>query len=100
MSYEGYQEWLCTSGHYLARDAYEDAPPKCPHCRGALAYYHAVDQTNGEEEGNPSTLPAPKEQVGADDQWHMDHRGNRYVTPLERYRPVSEWRNWQKPTNS
>lgn len=53
--------------------------------------FHSIDETNGEEEGNPSTLPAPKAQFGHDDDWREDHYGTRYAIAVSRYRPQSEW---------
>lgn len=64
MSYEGFYEWLCAKGHYTATDAYQDDPEKCPRCSANIVWRHSVDQTNGEIEGDPGTMPYPLEQVG------------------------------------
>lgn len=92
MSYEGYQEYLCANGHYQSMDCYADDPTACDRCGAAFAHWHPVDQTNGVEDANPSTMPAPKEQIGADDEWHIDHHGNRYAVAIPRYRPLAEWK--------
>jgi hypothetical protein len=90
MSYEGFEEYLCKSGHYATFDAYSEAPKQCP-CGEPWAYVHSVDETNGVVKGCPATRPAPKRKKGADDFWHEDHYGNRYATQRVRYRPGKEW---------
>jgi hypothetical protein len=91
MSYEGSEEFLCANGHYFCQSCYSDAPPHCWHCDAPLAYWHAIDETNGEDDRLPSTKPAPKQQAGWDDRWHHDHYGNRYATKILRYVPGGEW---------
>lgn len=52
MSYEGYEVFVCPSGHRWSRDAYyvfEDGDDdSCPHCGKAPAWTCSVDQTNNE----------------------------------------------------
>jgi hypothetical protein len=48
MSYEGYSQNLCTSGHLLEVDCYDDVPEKCEYCDCAFVFSHDVDNTNGE----------------------------------------------------
>ena len=101
MSYEGYREYLCRKGHYSTSDAYEDDPTKCERCGADIDWRHSVDQTNGVEEDNPSTIPAPKEKVGQEDDWQRDHHGNKYAVAVPIYRPASgEWRLVQMPANT
>lgn len=92
MSYEGYSEYLCENGHYTACDVTVDEPATCWFCGARWQFYHAVDQTNGIEEENPSTMPAPKREIGIDDDWRMDRHGNRYAYAVPRFEPVAEWR--------
>ena len=92
VSYEGYREWLCANGHYHARDCWDDDPKKCQHCGAPITHYHGVDQTNGVVQGDPQTKPAPKCKIGADDQWHKDHHGNKFAIAIPRYKPGRHWR--------
>lgn len=92
MGYSGYREYLCTSGHYSAHDAYESDYNECPRCGASMAYVHGVDQTNGYDESEPYSCNAPKEEIGFDDVWHVDHHGNRYATKLVKFRPISAWK--------
>jgi len=52
MSYEGYDQHLCASGHYFTVDAMEHYglmdKAKCPTCGAESAWSMAVDQTNDE----------------------------------------------------
>ncbi len=92
MSYEGYREYLCRTGHFFTVDAYEDAPTTCPQCGEAIGYTHSVDVTNGPIEDQPSTLPGPKELIERQDDWRTDHYGNRYAIQIPIYRPLgTEW---------
>ena len=91
VSYEGYREYLCAKGHYQCSDAYDDDPEKCARCGERIAYAHSVDQTNGVEEDNPSTMPAPKEQVGFEDEWCKDRHGNKYAKSIPLYMAGREW---------
>lgn len=92
MGYSGYREYLCAAGHYSTQNVYDDDLKSCPHCEAPLAHFHGVDQTNGYDESEPYSCDAPKEEIGFDDVWHVDHHGNRYATKLLRFRPVANWR--------
>lgn len=110
MSYEGYDEFLCEDGHYFTQGCWEDPTSGCPYCGKEMKYTHSVDQTNGvqyisatsrysadEPEDHtwypePSTVPAPKEEIGWDDIWASDHHGNKYASKLMKYRPLNHWR--------
>ena len=98
MGYSGFREYLCASGHYSTRDAYDDDLSKCPDCGGPLTHYHGVDQTNGYDESEPYSCCAPKEVIGFDDEWRTDHHGNRYAVKKVRFRPISAWRVLPAPT--
>ena len=92
MSYEGYEEYLCENGHYMTANCYDSVWPQCRSCGHSFSHWHAVDQTNGTEENNPNTMPAPKEEIGFEDVWQEDHYGNKYATKIILYRPLSEWK--------
>lgn len=56
MSYEGYEQYLCSDGHYWTEDCwsssmYSDRKPSCPHCKKPAVFGNAVDQTNGPDVG-------------------------------------------------
>lgn len=91
MSYEGYVEYLCERGHLSGADCYDDDLKVC-RCGAPMAFRHAVDQTNGEIDDDPHTMPAPVREIGFDDDWKNDHHGNRYAAKLVRYEPVEHWR--------
>lgn len=81
MSYEGHKEWLCAKGHYFCTDVYEDDPVACWICGAVLAWSHSVDDTNGPEDGCPSTMAAPKRVIGKEE----------FVATRELYAPEGEW---------
>lgn len=89
MSYEGYMEFICESGHYSCVDVYVDAPKTCE-CGNRIKYYHMVDETNGIDYDYPDTCPGAREEIGYDDIWHEDHYGNKYATKRLRYKPVCQ----------
>lgn len=98
MSYEGYRELLCTNWHYATCDAYEDIPPACGFCGSPIAFVCSVDCTNGEDEGIPESMPGPKRQIGSEDDWAIDHYGNKYAKLVWRYEPISSrWRKVLSP---
>lgn len=93
MSYEGYTEFLCERGHILSRDCMENDPAACDSCGAPIAWSHAVDCTNGYDETQPYTYPAPTDLIEREDVWHEDHYGNRYATLRPRFQPVGDvWR--------
>jgi len=66
MSYEGYEQWLCRTGHLHIYDCY-DAPDmetwSCHHCGEPVGHVNAVDCTNEEAEGEQEFVirqPAPR----------------------------------------
>ena len=63
MSYEGYEQVLCTEGHLSQFDAYGDGYEvfMCNYCGSPSAFVHTVDLTNGVDEDDPDTLPYPFE---------------------------------------
>lgn len=91
MSYEGSKEVLCANGHYWVVDCWDDDPETCDRCGAPITHTHAIDETNGPCSDDPSTLPAPKECIGQDDDWRTDHYGNRYAIAIPKYRPAAEW---------
>lgn len=54
MSYEGYRQYLCPTGHYWTVDCYEVDDRNCPVCGRLECWHNSVDTTNGswDEEGN------------------------------------------------
>ena len=52
MSYEGYEQHICTNGHRFEVDAYdfEDDEPKC-WCQADSVFCNCVDDTNAENYG-------------------------------------------------
>ena len=60
MSYEGYEQYLCTEGHLTEYDTYDtwNLPPfefECPTCSSGKAFVWGVNCTNGEVEGDDNT---------------------------------------------
>jgi len=52
MSYEGYRQNICESGHrFNSQEDYWSKSPNCPHCNKPVAWSNAVDQTNCYDEG-------------------------------------------------
>lgn len=96
MSFEGFMEKLCTNGHYFSCDVYtqDEFIKECPTCNSPFEYQHLVDITNGYEEDNPSTYPGTIEEIGFDDEWHVDHYGNRYAIKIHKFKPVGD--QWKK----
>jgi len=97
MSYEGYEEYLCETGHYWTRDVYSktDDGEKCPYCNGKPSHWHPVDQTNGFELNNFSTYPAVKHTSGYKDVWQKDHYGNQYATKITIFKPGKQWKEYK-----
>lgn len=91
MSYEGSVEYLCANGHESGTDCYMDDLIVC-RCGAPITHRHAINHTNGEDPEDPSTMPAPVEEIGFDDVWHKDHYGNRYATKDMRFKPLDHWR--------
>lgn len=97
MSYEGYTQYICTEGHYDARDAHDDywdEHPTCSVCGSHFRWSHMVDQTNGFEEGDPNTFPAPTKKKFSGYNLLKDDHGTSYHVPIFTYEPVgTEWKD-------
>ncbi len=89
MSYEGYQEKLCSNGHLsYSSDIYEDFAENesllvCNFCKEPFVFIHSIDETNGilfDSIGKEilSTISYPFIVIGYDDDWKKDHYGNSY----------------------
>jgi hypothetical protein len=93
MSFEGFYEYICEKGHYKSVDVYNDSHSgSCDKCGSKWGYSHLVDQTNGYEEDNSSTYPAPKLTYSVEDEWKEDHYGNKYAISISLYAPIDIWR--------
>jgi len=58
MSYEGYEQKLCSEGHLCVHDCY-DTVSVCPRCGKEFVWHHSVDITNGEMPGIAAAMPYP-----------------------------------------
>ncbi len=96
MSYEGYQEKLCSNGHLShSSDTYGDfiesgSPLVCKFCASPFVFTHSVNETNGieyDDDGVPysETIPYPFKETGFDDIWKEDHYGNKYAVKRLKY---------------
>jgi hypothetical protein len=90
MSYEGINHKLCANGHYSTADAmtemYESRVSVCYVCAAEIAHEFAQDQTNGEDVGNPRTLPPNLEAfVKAKAKGETCNLGHFHVTEPERF---------------
>lgn len=92
MSYEGINEWITEKGFYLVTGCYDDPPVLEEGDR--LSWRHAVDFTNGIEEGSNCADYAKKEMLGHEDVWHTDHYGNKYASKRLKFKPLGK--NWQR----
>lgn len=57
MSWEGYYQNLCKSGHYYISEDYGYVPEdnSCPICKESVKWWNTVDITNGSFEWNPDS---------------------------------------------
>ena len=94
MSYEGYQEKLCSNGHlsYTSNIHFDgrESPLVCNFCKSPFIFIHYVNETNGIEYDDdgvplPSTIPYPFKEAGFDDIWKEDHYGNKYAVKRIKY---------------
>lgn len=61
MSFDGYCEYLCSTGHYwrVFIPCWDDLiDPVCPHCEASPRWSRIVDRTHGEDVEAPSPSPA------------------------------------------
>lgn len=89
MSYEGEVELLCEKGHYSRIGAHEDMPYLCEQCSGLIQYMHPVDLTNGYNSDYPGTRYIEKIEIGYDDDWCIDHHGNKYAKKIVKFGPAA-----------
>lgn len=95
MSYEGYETFLCEKGHVWYHSAgldYGEHGNTCSVCLNAPKWECSTDQTNGYYEDEPGTHPPSMREIGFEDQWHVDHYGNRYALKVMKYEPVQDGR--------
>jgi predicted Zn-ribbon and HTH transcriptional regulator len=53
MSFEGYYQLLCPSGHHWTADVHSaEGKGRCPHCDSEPVWQNTVDLTNGSWDGN------------------------------------------------
>lgn len=97
MSYEGRVEFLCRRGHYTSIGCYENDLETC-RCGAPMRYRHSIDDTNGEIEDDPDTTLAPVVEDGHDDDWRVDHYGNRYAVAIPRFTPGDHWQEIARAT--
>lgn len=101
MSYEGFTQILCANGHYHTVDAHEDYLAddywRCPICGALKAWTNEVNTTNGsfdtvyddDEEGTHEERIdgyVELEEDSFEDEWHVDHHGNKYATKISKYK--------------
>lgn len=87
MSFEGFYQRLCATGHLHEDDVYAEGSAKvCPRCQAPFVWENLVDQTNGYYEDDPSTYRHPLEVDGWDDEWRTDHYGNKYAVKILKYK--------------
>ena len=95
MSFERYYEFICEKGHYSTQRlcVYDLSENGCGLCKQPIAYTNLVDQTNGMDQNDPTTLPLPTLVLAEEDHWQTDHYGNKYATVIKLYEPKdkAEW---------
>lgn len=83
MSYEGYTQYVCITGHMGRCNCHETVPQFCSICNQAVTHEKSVDMTNGYEANNPHTHEAATEVIGEE----------QYTMTRELHRPVGTlWR--------
>ena len=103
MSYEGYEEKLCSNGHLShSSDIYGDfiemevdfelseSPLVCNFCKAPFVFTHSINETNGIELDDdgvpyPETISYPFKETGFDDIWKEDYYGNKYAVKRLKY---------------
>jgi len=87
MSYEGYNQFICTSGHRFDTPDNYGSRPRCAICGEEPAWCNSVDETNCESYGvirDFSSLLIEPEQV------ETCNLGHAHVVKHARYRPPTE----------
>lgn len=98
MSFSGFYEYVCESGHYMSNDVYGIDVDKCYHCSKKLVWRHLVDQTNGyggdkeyaKEHGleyveHYQDISAPKTKIDSEYVERIDCLGNKYYIEIPVY---------------
>lgn len=80
MSYEGSNEYICANWHYTSVDVSEPDLAVCPVCGADVKWHHHINETNGVQQGDPTTDNAAKKVIGT------------YVVELPLYAPADQ--NW------
>lgn len=92
MSYEGSVEYICENGHRTMTDCYAEIE-RCRRCGSRFKWRHSIDETNGVIVDDPGTYPAATKQVRLDDEWRVDHHGNKYAIQVTIVEPDgAAWR--------
>lgn len=98
MSYEGFEEYLCVTGHYFCIDymevTYGEGVPKACKCGAPWKWFHRVDETNGHYDHDPSTFAALRDDTGDyTEEERLDRHGNKYMVKHELFKPAqgSAW---------
>jgi hypothetical protein len=91
MSYEGYEEYLCTNGHLRIFDCWEPSllegeseASRC-NCGASFVFHHSVNETNGIIEDDPSTKSYPYE-VDVPAEFHTCVCGNKHIVKEVQYK--------------
>ena len=100
MSYEGVEQFICPAGHFYEIDSralmYGDAVCECPVCTATPVWVCSVNYTNGYYEEGPQTYSGPRQEIGFEDDWKVDHYGNKYAVKILLFKPVLETNRWEK----
>ncbi len=87
MSYEGYEQLLCASGHYWTEDVHYHGELTCNACKQPPVWRNDVDETNGEGAGYINMADLLVSEATFDECSHCGHRSElqpaRYRIPSE-----------------
>lgn len=106
MSYEGYEQYLCTNGHYWTLDAitsrygsYPKEMYQCTFCKAPAVWMNDVDQTNGCDDSHPECCDYVTLEVDMPVETHACSCGNvhavkppTYKIPVDKGRMIQEER--------
>lgn len=84
MSFEGYEEYLCEVGHYATAGAWDAPVSICPTCHAPIVWHRVVDETNGIDPNDPTTMPATLV-VRVPETVEVCNLGHRHVTRPAQY---------------